>query len=61
MQSDRPSEYEMILYVSNKERIKIESKFIKEQINIPTQGQLEVPLFIDSQDRESATKVGRRN
>jgi len=61
MHSDRPSEYEMILYVSNKERIKIESKFIKEQINIPTQGQLEVPLLIDSQDRESATKVGRRN
>jgi len=34
---------------------------MKEQINILAQGQLEVPLLIDSQDRESATKVGRGN
>jgi len=61
MRSDRPSEYEIILYVSNKECIKFEYKFIEEQINFLAQGQLEVPLLIDSQDRESATKVGRRN
>ena len=61
MQSDRLPNYEIILYVSNKEHVKIKYKFIKEQINILAQGLREVTLLIDSPDTESATKAGRRN